>query len=507
MMKKLNKDNAYLIFAFFVVILFAYITYLTPLAGDDWGYAVGGSGGNPFILAYNQYFSWSGRYFAELWNYAVAPNKMIWNVLNPLIFGAIYIMIYKIISPKINRILINFVILFLMLYVKDQVRMETYSWIAGTTYTIPLLFSLIYVYLCKKIMIDGDRKVPYYVILGFLAFYIGLAMENIAASMLVINAAILLYAYVYKIPKFKLLLFPVLSSVVSFLLLRLSPGANYRLHNSHSEWLRFNLFEQIQLNWVNFIKYTFVDNKYLIFALGIITITFAIKRYGQYKSNKTVATAICSISGLTIFLSMAELLYSWTGLSILRFCFDIYEFDYALIITSVVYLSFVISIIVLLFITLVGDESYEGFLYVVIAGVSNLAMLFSPIFGSRSSIYTIYYIILLVCYLLAFIKLEKRYSFIVTICLLAMIFGKTREFIFKYRLVAGVERDRLDIIEYYKDHPESDEYWFPAMPIYTIHSGNFDEDDENHRIYFLRYYGLDDTKEVKFDYTYYWDGE
>jgi hypothetical protein len=507
MLKKINKDNAYLIFAVFVVALFAYITYLTPLAGDDWGYAVGGMGGNPFVLAYKQYFNWSGRYFAELWNYAVAPNKMLWNVLNPLIFGAIYIMIYKIISPKINRILINFVILFLMLYVKDQVRMETYTWIAGTTYTIPLLFSLVYVYLCKRIIIGGDRKITYYVIMSFLAFYIGLAMENIAAAMLIINALILLYAYVFKLPKFRLLLFPAISSIASFLLLRLSPGADYRLHNSHPEWLQFNIFEQIQINWANFIKYTFVDNKYLIFVLGIVTITFAFRRYEQYKSNNAVATTICCISGLAIFFSMAEFLYSLSGISALRFCFDIYELNFALILTSVVYLSFVVAIIVLLFSTLVGDECYEGFLYLVIAGVSNVAMLLSPIFGSRSSLYTIYYIILLICYLLSLIKTEKKYSFVATITLLAMLFGRARELLFKYQLVNQIHQKRLEIIEYYKDHPEAEEYWFPAMPIFTTHSGNFDEDDENHRIYFLRYYGLDESKEVKFDYTYYWDGE
>jgi len=503
-MKKLNKDNAYLVFAFFILVLFAYITYLSPLAGDDWGYALGGRNGNPFVLAYNQYFNWSGRYFSEFWDYLVAPNKILWNILNPIIFASIFIVVYKIINPKRNRILINFILLFLILFVKDQVRMETYSWLVGTTFTIPLLFSLIYIYLAKRIIIGGDRKRMYYIIMALLSFYIGLAMENIAVTMVVMNILILIYAYVYKTPRHKWFLIPTITSVLSLVLLRLSPGATYRLANNHGEWLGFSIFEQIQINWINFMRYTFIDNKYLIFVLSLVVILFVLKRQKQYKNNRIITIMVCSVSGLVTLFSMAEMLFSITNLSMLRLCFDIYSDVNALILTSIVYMSFVAVIIVLLYVTLIGDEFYEGFFYLAIAGVSNLAMLLSPIFGSRSSLYTIYFIILLVCYLLSITKIEKRGSFPIVILAIVLIFGKTREYIFKYQLVAEVQRTRERIIQWYQENPEEKEYWLPAMPIYTIHSGNFDEDNEVHRIYFLRYYGLDETKMVKF---YYESGE
>ena len=87
-MKKLANYTKYfyIIGALFIGCLFFYITYKTPLAGDDWGYALNGISGNPIELAISFYNSWSGRFFSELWGFMVAPNKWIWNIVNPLLF-------------------------------------------------------------------------------------------------------------------------------------------------------------------------------------------------------------------------------------------------------------------------------------------------------------------------------------------------------------------------------------------------------------------------------------
>ena len=90
---KKGKSWCWLVGALFIFILFYYITVRTPLAGDDWGYAVNGMSGNPFVKAWEFYFTWSGRYFAELWGFIVAPHKGLWNLLNPALFAGIYVLL------------------------------------------------------------------------------------------------------------------------------------------------------------------------------------------------------------------------------------------------------------------------------------------------------------------------------------------------------------------------------------------------------------------------------
>ena len=90
-----KKKNFYILASIFVLMLFAYITCKTPLAGDDWGYALNGSAGTPIKTALEFYNSWSGRFFSELWGMIVPCHKWIWNIVNPLLFMGIFICIYK----------------------------------------------------------------------------------------------------------------------------------------------------------------------------------------------------------------------------------------------------------------------------------------------------------------------------------------------------------------------------------------------------------------------------
>lgn len=139
-----KKKNFYLLAALFVLALFAYITYKTPLAGDDWGYYINGYKDNPITMALNFYYSWSGRFFSELWGMIMPRNKWLWNIINPLLFFGIFISIYKLGYIKNKYITVPLFMLAFMLSVKDNLRMETYTWIMGTTYVVPLFLSLLY---------------------------------------------------------------------------------------------------------------------------------------------------------------------------------------------------------------------------------------------------------------------------------------------------------------------------------------------------------------------------
>ncbi|MEG0564549.1 DUF6056 family protein, partial [Anaerorhabdus sp.] len=103
----------------FVFFFFSLITKMTPLAGDDWGYAVQGMNENPFAKAWEFYFTWSGRFFSELWGFIVAPRKWLWNILNPLLFAAIIYFIIKLTYKK-NNLLVLIILVLSLLFSVDN---------------------------------------------------------------------------------------------------------------------------------------------------------------------------------------------------------------------------------------------------------------------------------------------------------------------------------------------------------------------------------------------------
>ena len=114
-------------------LFFALITHWTPASGDDWVYAVGGMWNNPFKQAFTMYQTWSGRYLSELWGFLVAPHKNLWNVLNPLLFTGILLLLVKL-SDTRRPVLTALLAMALIFSVGNRLRMQTYTWIMGTTY-------------------------------------------------------------------------------------------------------------------------------------------------------------------------------------------------------------------------------------------------------------------------------------------------------------------------------------------------------------------------------------
>ncbi|MBQ1508928.1 MAG: hypothetical protein IIZ47_05850, partial [Erysipelotrichaceae bacterium] len=191
-----QKKNAYLIGAVFTALLFVYITYKTPTAGDDWGYALGGA--HPIQKALEFYQTWSGRFFSELWGFTVAKNKPLWNILNPLIFTLIYVGTVQLIHVKKKFFSVPVLVLAMMFTVTAQLRMETYTWIMGTTYVIPLCLSIWYFVIVRKLvstrLISGWLKFGA-ILSNLFLFIIGMMMENIAAVMILAVLILLVYAW------------------------------------------------------------------------------------------------------------------------------------------------------------------------------------------------------------------------------------------------------------------------------------------------------------------------
>lgn len=481
--------------AFF--LLFAYITYLTPLAGDDWGYALNGLKGNPFVTAYEFYFSWSGRFFSELWGFLVAPNKWLWNILNPALFTGIIFIIYKFIRPKRNPVAVLLLTIFLVLSVKDNVRMETYTWIMGTTYIVPLFLFLLYMYLLKLIIFDDNKNMFVYIGCCLINLYIPLCMENIAAGLMLANVLILIYLWFTNKKYIKRYSLFLILSIIGFIVLRMSPGSTYRLQNDNSAWLAMNIFEQIGSNWNNFLTYTFLNNKYLICFLSLVLMIFTYVNRYKYGKRKNLPYLFMFIFFLGFVQSIASMVYSKVPLSFLQYLFDLNITGTAFVVT-ILFIAYIIAMIWVVCTMLDDYKKWTCLFIIFVGGTCNIAMLLSPIFGPRSCVYTIFLFITLTAFIYEEMMQDSNANRITAVILILLCLVWTKSYISKYRLVHSIQKERLAQIEYYKDHPEVKTAYIVRMPIMSIHSADIEEGDTYHQQVFKEYFELDPDLELIF---------
>lgn len=494
--KKHKEDILLGVACVFLFVLFYYMSSRTPLAGDDWGYANQGSTGNPFYKAFQFYFSWSGRYFSELWGFIVAPRKGLWNILNSALFTGIYAGIVKLISPKKNYVFSLGLVMALMLTVENTLRIETYTWIMGTTYVVPLFLMLWYLVLVKPVLM-GEKEFTWKRLVPcvIMNLYITLCMENIAAVLVLANILMLGYCYFVKKTISKEFIGLLVTSIIGFIILRSSPGANYRLMRDNVEFNELSIIGKIMGNWVWFLNYTFVSNQYLLMGLSGVVLLGHLDRFIKGTANKLdILSAAFHV--VAVIASLSGILYSKVNISFLLIFFDIFYSRSAMAFCSVFYMLY----IVVIWINCVQflDKSEEGIFYLMLAGTGNLVMLISPIFGARSSIYTVYFIIVLAVLLLSEIEVNRVIATLGIIVCAALCLLKAKEFYYKYRQVHAVQLDRESKIAYYQDHWEDTDIYLPRMPEGYLHSADIELDDDYHMEVFKTYYHLNPEANVQF---------
>ena len=187
------------------------------------------------------------------------------------------------------------------------------------------------------------------------------------------------------------------------------------------------------------------------------------------------------------FVLLSNFVYSYLSWSFLGFFNDYFVNNFSLIFNVVLW---VLYIVFLFWYFSSLDDSEVLLFFLLLAGASNIVMLFSPIFGSRSNLYFYYFALILVEIVIGQLRFNKKTA--VVLCILAVLFAGYRMYKIsvKYRLVNGVQNDRLSKIAYYVDHPEDKDVWLKRMPIFSVHGADIEEGDDYHFETFKAYYGL-----------------
>ena len=93
-----------------------------------------------------------------------------------------------------------------------------------------------------------------------------------------------------------------------------------------------------------------------------------------------------------------------------------------------------------------------------------------------------------------------RLRTLIAIPLIVLSFSFGSNILSKYILVSEVHNIRLEQIEYYKNNPDVKEAWLIRYPIFTIHAGDIEKEDEYHMQVFKLFYGINDDVELIFYY-------
>ncbi|MGN1389101.1 MAG: DUF6056 family protein [Bulleidia sp.] len=471
-LKKLQKYLPYLIILLFF-LAFALISRWTPAAGDDWVYAVGGRYSNPFVRAAEMYFSWSGRFLSELYGYLVTPHKNVWNILNPCLFTGIFCLILNLAEgkTKAHPIASALLLALLVFSVPYRLRMQTYTWMMGTTYVIPLFLFLLDMVFMKQWILGGKNPFFWCILLNLC---VPLYMENAAALM--VGADLLILIYLHWIEKdqkkTRQMLWYLLAAGIGACIILFSPGAHARLTGDNAAFNSLSITEKLAANFPLFLEHTYTDNRWLMSVLSIVLILAIWESFRRTRkpAEAAVLMIVCALSPV--------LNLGW---------------------------MYLIETIVMVLVPLLYEpdsfRKQEEIFYLLCALGADLVMLASPIFDSRSSIYTVYLLFLLAELLSESISVSIKPVQILVIGILGVLcVVRGLSYYQLYHMVHNITIRRNQEIAYYQTHPDAGEAWLIAYPDESIHSPNVLAGDETHDRFFKEYYYLNENLELKFYY-------
>jgi len=141
-------------------------------------------------------------------------------------------------------------------------------------------------------------------------------------------------------------------------------------------------------------------------------------------------------------------------------------------------------------------------LILIIVVFTNASLLMSPVIGYRLMIYSIVFLTLLILMILNDLKLHKGLIVVGCLGLLSLSLVFSRTLYYKYSMVAQIQNERELILEDYAVYAEfyKDGIWLPRFPIYSIHAGDIEAEDQYHMKAFKVFHDIPLDEKI----TFYW---
>lgn len=271
MLKKVKQYSIYIII-FLILIGMTIWNYTTPLWNDD-EYATHMTLKSINQLGLSDYFVWNGRVVGQfIFRILVHMPLSVESFFNALLFVFFSVLILLIAKTnKKNRNTTNFIFVSVILFGFISDFAQIYIWRAGAgNYLWTTALDLLLIYLIKSNLVFSTKikNILYIVILSLLGLITGETNENTAGGIILI---IIFYMFFKKLD-FKKYVFPLLSTMIGYAILLLSPGEWRRAEIQNPSFLKLSMFEKIHANFRGFLTAVYTNEKYIIILFIILFI-------------------------------------------------------------------------------------------------------------------------------------------------------------------------------------------------------------------------------------------
>ena len=476
--KRQNRVYIYILLIFVFTLSFS---LLIPIGGDDWGNFLqkGKSLLEIFEGAKNFYFTWEGRFFSRILLFLLIPNEIVWAFLNASLMSILFYFMYKILNIDDKYLPL---LLMCLLFVDFETYSQVYVWRTGNiTYFIPMVYAFLLIFIRRKVIFSGDdsiHKLDYLLIPFSLIFC--MFTENVAVGIIFICLLNSIFYYL----KYKKIDLPILlcliTSVVGFCLMYFSPGTQIRV-NVESEFTSLSLFEKLLYNIPNLLNFTFIRNSFLTLFF-IILMSIITKRNVKNRFLKWLLLFFIIIpAGITLIVNFLSPFITLPNIMLK-------VINPKIIFIDIYWILFIILFMFLIIYYLKIDKAIWYF--IVLAIISNGAMMFSPVWGGRTACFTTFmlYMVLFLITKKLNLKIFDNSIFIKFMNLICIVFIVLFTVYSIWIYMLNIDRNKY--INYQLDN-NAKEYEIIILPVYYTWNLNTWGSDGDFAYNFKKAYGID----------------
>ncbi len=463
-----------------IYLFFLYVSSTSARAGDDWALASWYNGGFVQTLAgmirATTYVN--GRVVANLSDAFFAHYDNLWRIAMPAIFTSIIYLSARLFGYARRPIPVLFSFL-LFLCVSDGIRIETYVWLIGNVGYITVI-PLILLYLniiqdAKTAQEPGfwQHDTTKRLLIGLLAFVIGLWVENITLGFLAGNLLLAALSYIRTRRVSPDIWYGIGGTLLSLLVLFGTPA-----RAAAAPGLEVGLRARLIQNVAGIMKIVVVDNNfiYLLFCIVFIVLVATGRIGPSSKVFRIVAIAVASFVALTIvsLIVLQIFLKFWympvgNALTFVNNTFFQTQAPLAFI--------YCLAILLLILLAIVLSPAWEMLLVLYGIGmVSALAMAPAPYLGARIFSLAVFSVILVIAALASRVQMKSGDFRRLAVLVLAVAVAVQMEKFFYYgEYTEHVQNMRLQLIANYRTRLAnglaSKDEWL-VLPAYSTNAVN-----------------------------------
>lgn len=292
MKKYLYRYLQYILMAL-TFILMTFWNYITPLWNDDEDWTRMSLSSILKSSIYD-YFHSNGRIFGQV------ISKLLVNIplpiealLNAGVFCFVAFLILKLTVKKGENelaVLLKYIFILLSIFLLTPCFSQIYLWRPGSgNYLWPMMIDLLFINAFL-----ADRRGPvFFGLLIVLGFITGTTNENTVGGIVIVCVYYLLAKKVAKIK-----IGPVISLLIGYAVLLLSPGDALRAQENNPSFLKLSLFGKIETNLVpinNFI----VDN--LLYEILIFVVLLSFSLFVKQNKENVIESLVWFVAGILVW--------------------------------------------------------------------------------------------------------------------------------------------------------------------------------------------------------------